>query len=275
MMKRSPEKQLKLLALDKLPRELFVRQEQMPAQHFFPPHSHDWHQLLYAIAGVLVVDLEGERYFIPPNQAIWIPVGSQHSVYTEYGANLKSLYIARDYPSLNDGRAFILHITPLVRELILAVADFPEHYAAEGYEQNLVNILLQTLPRLKREEDYLPWPVSESLIQLCNRLYRETENTETTEQLAESIATSVRTLDRRFRKETGMSLKQWRAKLRLMKAIELLNTEKSITHIALELGYSSPSPFILMFREHLGISPTQYRKFHFRPNHFPQAEGES
>jgi AraC-like DNA-binding protein len=44
-----------------------------------------------------------------------------------------------------------------------------------------------------------------------------------------------------------------------MKAIEMLGTEMSVTRIALELGYSAPAPFILMFREHLGVSPNRYR----------------
>lgn len=246
--------------MTQLPRELFVRQEQLPAQHFFPPHRHEWHQLLYAISGVLVVDLEGERYFIPPEQAIWLPAGCQHSVYTEYGADLKSLYIERKYRAIDSEKAKILHMNPLIRELILTAATFPELYSTSGYENDLVKLLLQTLAHLKQEERYLPWPISDELAMMCNRLYEETDRISTSEQLAQTMSMSVRTLDRRFRKETGMSLKQWRSQLRIMKAIELLNTTKSITSIALELGYSSPSPFIFMFREQLGISPAQYRK---------------
>lgn len=259
-MQRNPEYEMNLLAMEKLPRELFVRQEQMPARHYFPAHRHNWHQLLYATSGVLVVELEGERYFIPPQQAIWLPAGCMHSVYSEYGAVLKSLYVECEYRLLSTDKATVLHITPLIRELIVSAAEFPELYPQSGYENDLIKLLLQSLSRLQTEDGYLPWPVSAELVELCNHLYEEADNSETTDQLARAQAMSVRTLDRKFRKETGMSLKQWRSKLRLMKAIELLNTGQSITSIALELGYSSPSPFIFMFREQLGMSPAQYRK---------------
>ncbi|GGK71649.1 AraC family transcriptional regulator [Amphritea balenae] len=259
-MNRLSSTELSLLEMASLPRELFVRQEVMPSRHFFPPHQHDWHQLLYAVSGVLVVDLTGERYFIPPEQVIWLPRGCQHSVYTEYGADLKSLYVKAEYKGLSTDTACVLHITPLIRELILSAADFEINYSLQGYENDLVQLLLQSLARLEQSDRYLPWPVAEELAAMCSRLYLQPDNNQTTEQLAELLATTPRTLDRRFRRETGMSLKQWRQQLRLMQAIELLSTGQSITTIALELGYSSASPFIHMFREQFGISPAQYRK---------------
>jgi len=258
-------RELSLLTMQSLPRELYVRQQTMPAGHFFPLHQHDWHQLLYAVSGVLVVDLIGERYFIPPEQAIWLPRGCQHSVFTEYGADLKSLYLDPGYKGLTSEKAAVLQVSPLFRELILTAAEFEVEYPVQGYENDLVQLLLQTLSRLPRNDRYLPWPVSEDLIDLCNRLYKQSDSRETSEQLAAGLAASLRTLDRRFRRETGMSLKQWRLQLRLMQAIELLNTGQSITAIALELGYSSPSPFIYMFREQFGVSPAQYRKQRVSP----------
>ncbi len=253
-------RELSLLQMQSLPRELYVRQQTMPAGHFFPPHQHDWHQLLYAVSGVLVVDLIGERYFIPPEQAIWLPRGCQHSVFTEYGADLKSLYLDPGYQGMASEKAAVLQVSPLFRELILTAAEFDVEYPVLGYENDLVQLLLQALSRLERNDRYLPWPVSDDLITLCTRLYQQSDSSETSVQLADGLAVSPRTLDRRFRRETGMSLKQWRLQLRLMQAIQLLNTGQSITAIALELGYSSPSPFIYMFREQFGVSPAQYRK---------------
>ncbi|WP_159819383.1 hypothetical protein [Colwellia sp. 20A7] len=40
--------QLKLLDLENLPRDVFVRQQHIPAKHYFPIHTHKWHQLVYA-----------------------------------------------------------------------------------------------------------------------------------------------------------------------------------------------------------------------------------
>jgi AraC-like DNA-binding protein len=56
-----------------------------------------------------------------------------------------------------------------------------------------------------------------------------------------------------------MSLRAWRLRLRLFKAIELLCGDAPITDIALDLGYASASAFIYMFRNEMGYSPLQYR----------------
>ncbi len=251
---------LSLLEMDTLPREVFVRQEQMPAQHFFPAHKHAWHQLLYATSGVLIVDVTGERLFIPPEKAVWLPAGTVHRVSSQYGSELKSLYIDQRYQQLPHDKSQVLEISELIRALILEASQFAVEYPTEGYEQEVISLILTVLPRLKRDNQHLPWPTSPELFQLCTRLYDLPGDRSTTTELAHSLALSKRTLERKFSKEVGMSLQSWRSRLRFLKAIELLNAGKSIINIALELGYSSSSSFIYMFREQTGTTPSRYRQ---------------
>ncbi len=251
---------LPLLDMSQLPREVFVRQQAMPAGHAFPPHRHHWHQLLYATSGVLVVTVPGERFFIPPEKALWLPAGLEHSVYSEFGTQLKSLYIDQAYQGLDTTHSTQLRVSPLLRELIREASEFAIEYPLQGYEQNLIQLLLQTLARQQQDADHLPWPTEPKLFQLCNRLYLQPGSRLAVIDIARQLSWSERTLERRFRQETGLSLRDWRHKLRLLKAIELLATDVSITHVALEVGYSSPSPFILMFRERTGLTPAQYRQ---------------
>ena len=44
----------------------------IPARHAFPDHAHDWHQLVYAISGVLTVTADGQTFAISPEQAAWL-----------------------------------------------------------------------------------------------------------------------------------------------------------------------------------------------------------
>ncbi|ULG70431.1 AraC family transcriptional regulator [Marinobacterium sediminicola] len=242
-----------------LPRQVYVRQQLMPARHLFPPHTHAWHQLLYATSGTLVASLEGQRLFVPSGTAVWLPAGVEHSTFTEFGAELKSLYIETVYNALGSETPLVLEVSPLMRELMLAAADFEVEYPLEGYEHNLIQLMLQTLGRLPARGHILPWPADSRLAKLCAQLYANPAERPGLEQIAASMAMSARTLERHFRRETGLTLQSWYSRLRLMKAIEMLSTDMSITRIALELGYSAPAPFILMFREHLGISPNRYR----------------
>src|SRR5579875_2441607 len=41
-----------------------VRAQAIPARHYFPEHAHPWSQLVYAVAGVLTVAVEGRSFVI-------------------------------------------------------------------------------------------------------------------------------------------------------------------------------------------------------------------
>ena len=69
-----------------------------------------------------------------------------------------------------------------------------------------------------------------------------------------------RTLARRFQLEIGMSFGQWRQQVRIMEALRRLGMNESVTTVAIELGYDSPSAFISMFKRSLGQTPGRYFK---------------
>ena len=71
---------------------------------------------------------------------------------------------------------------------------------------------------------------------------------------------SDRTLARRFEADVGMSLRSWRRRMRLFKAIEMLGGGMDVTRTALDLGYSSSSAFIYAFRTVMGLSPQAYMR---------------
>ncbi|MFX3311484.1 helix-turn-helix domain-containing protein, partial [Klebsiella pneumoniae] len=70
---------------------------------------------------------------------------------------------------------------------------------------------------------------------------------------------SSRTLTRRFRAETGFSFNEWRQRIRLLRALELLAAGKPVTAIALDLGYDNVSAFIALFRRMFGTTPGRYK----------------
>lgn len=246
-------------AMQALPRQVYVRQQKMPPRHLFVPHVHPWHQLLFATSGTLVANLKEQRLFVPSGTAVWLPAGCEHSTYTEFGAELKSLYIDIDYAAFDNSQTPVLEVSALMRELILTAAGFDAEYPLQGYENSLIQLMLQTLGRLPHKRHTLPWPTDTRLANLCAELYAHPAQRPVLAQTAAAVALSPRTLERRFRRDTGMTLQGWCSRMRLMKAIEMLGTDMSVTRIALELGYSSPAPFIMMFREQLGISPNRYR----------------
>jgi len=70
----------------------------------------------------------------------------------------------------------------------------------------------------------------------------------TNDEPAAGSGASPRTLARLFRGETGMTLSQWRTRLRLVESIERLARGASVSDVAKDLGDCSTSSFVYMFR---------------------------
>lgn len=79
--------------------------------------------------------------------------------------------------------------------------------------------------------------------------------------LAEIADLSEYHFSRMFKRATGLSPSQYFIRLRMARARHLLlETDRSIIDIGMEVGYSSPSHFSQVFRREVGITPRAYRK---------------
>lgn len=79
--------------------------------------------------------------------------------------------------------------------------------------------------------------------------------------VAENIAVSRRTLEKRFKAATGMSIgSQIRSKRVNYIANLLLETNLSISEIAYSMGFDGPANFSRFFQKEFHMKPSQYRK---------------
>ena len=69
---------------------------------------------------------------------------------------------------------------------------------------------------------------------------------------------SARTVQRLFRRETGLTFGQWRQQARLLFALQRLARGDRIIDVALDSGYASQSAFAAMFRRHFGEPPSSF-----------------
>lgn len=81
------------------------------------------------------------------------------------------------------------------------------------------------------------------------------------EQIAAHVGLSEDYLTSCFRKELGLTPMAYLNRYRIQQARQLVkNTHKSITEIALDVGFSSSSYFSRIFRRETGMSPEAYRR---------------
>lgn len=85
----------------------------------------------------------------------------------------------------------------------------------------------------------------------------------TVENLANSIHFSKYHYQRMFREVVGDSVMRYVTKRRLsLAAEELAETDTSVLEIALKYGFDSHEGFSRSFRAYMGVTPTEYRKYH-------------
>lgn len=244
--------------IDALPRPVFPRTQNLLARQLFPVHSHRWHQFVYATAGTLVAEVAGAWYVITPEQAIWVPAGVPHTTGALNGAAFRNLYVA-DLPALGmPASCTVFAVTPLMRALIVELeAVSPQ--GDDAYIDKLNGLIFEQLRRLPVQPFHLPWPHSAALRTLCETWYDNPADARGIDDWGRALGASARTLSRRFERETGVGLREWRHRLRLFRALEWLCAGRVITDVALDLGYASTSAFAYMFRQAMGCSPSEWR----------------
>lgn len=141
--------------------------------------------------------------------------------------------IRRDHGSAVAAAAARLAVMPAERE--------------GGQAQFIVNDLPPT-PRGSLLEPVLSW--------LDDHLHRDL----TLADIAEQAGMSARTLNRRFREQTGTTPLRWLHRARIRRAQHLLeSTEHSVDRIAGLVGFGSPTAFRDHFKRIVGTSPNAYR----------------
>jgi transcriptional regulator GlxA family with amidase domain len=83
----------------------------------------------------------------------------------------------------------------------------------------------------------------------------------TLDDLAARATMSTRTLNRRFREQTGTTPLRWLKRSRIRRAQYLLETtDHSVERIALQVGFGSPTSFRDRFKRLVGTNPNAYRR---------------
>ncbi|WP_434578618.1 helix-turn-helix transcriptional regulator [Pseudomonas sp. Z5-35] len=247
--------------LTELPRPLYARVESLNAGSWTPVHRHDWVQFSYAISGVLGVHTAEGSFFAPPQWGIWIPADLEHHVVSSMRAEMRSLYVHRQACPWAEDRCRVLEVTPLARELIKAFCQFPATYPEGDTEQaRLAQVLLDQLAALPEVGFSLPLPRHARLLELCNELIEQPEGSVTLQAWAERLGTSEKTVMRLFQRETGLSFRAWRQRMRLLSSLQSLEKGDSVTGAALSCGYESTSAFIAAFKGLFGFTPGELFK---------------
>ena len=221
-------------------------------------HAHDWDQLTLICESAAVVETDDIYVVHPMLKGLWLPAGVEHSIYSPRRFYLHALYF--EPGSLRtDASPQVLGLDNLARELVLMLCAAPRASQRGARHAHALALLEEILPEARPEAFSLPRPRHERARMLAEYFTANPQDGRPVELVAAEVGgASLRTFERIFSEETGLSLASWRRQTRLLASVSLLAEGRAIGEVAHAVGYDSVAAFGAAFKQCFGVSPSSY-----------------
>ncbi|WP_394834351.1 AraC family transcriptional regulator [Pendulispora rubella] len=211
------------------------------ARVLVPMHSHREALLIVSLRGNATIGTGDQDWELPPRSMLWVAGHTPHRVHTT--ADHHSLILSFP-PELVARATGWVDASGFVRDLVERVGKAPDSERRD----RLTAVLLDELAE--------PVPVNARL-QRVTELVTQHPATSAAE-LAREVGLSERTFRRWFRADVGTSFTRWHQQHIVERAIQQLHRGDSVKCVAADLGYTSASAFIAMFKRLTNASPQRY-----------------
>ena len=226
-----------------------------PSSYQVPEHAHGSDQLIYAISGLMEVSSGQSMWLIPPHFALWIPARTHHRIHMSAPVSMRTLYLRTGVASRLEPRCAVLHVTPLLRELVVEIVRVGQLRTRDRYAGALRDLLIFQLQNASPMPTFVTLPREQRARAVADSILRNPAESKSMAALCAEVGVSVRTIERTFRREVGSDFESWRRQVRLTKAVELLVSGCSIKETAFKIGYRQSSAFVDLFRQTFGTTP--------------------
>lgn len=226
----------------------------LPPGSGWEAHAHDHEALLsYAASGSCTQIMETRTWVVLPAHAVWVPPGCVHGTQVgPHGCDFRTVRFPVPVPDDLPAQPCVIEVSPLLAQLIEAWDEMADDDARREALRFLIYDEVRRAPTLDLG---LPRVSDPRLLRAANALQADPGDTRDLDELSALAGMSRRSFIRHFQAETGMGFADWRRRLRLLMARQLLAEGVSVTEAAAALGYGSPSAFIAMVRRELGVTP--------------------
>lgn len=212
-------------------------------------HLHDFIQLMVPLEKSMWINIEGQEYYVTPQELCLVPMGAMHE------CNFYGRMLVLNMTELPEGEKEDFFKYPFIismRGQIVQLVQLIQSELKQNPDSTSVRFLYQYLYN-KLVENFEP----ESI----RYIHEHYDLPITVEQLAEMECYNVTYYNDWFKRQTGSSPGMFLRQTRVRKAKELLiNTNYSVTRIAMMVGYSCNSTFTRAFRNITNMTPKAYRR---------------
>jgi AraC-like DNA-binding protein len=251
--------------IENKPDSVFVMHER--SEKLIPLHKHSKGQLSYVEGGLAYITTENKTYVVPARHYFWIPQGMIHELRVGvFATALRSLYFYSSDDIANEfyGKLGIYPASELLIQMINYTERWDELHIGRGdHNFEFLIALKNMLPTLNKRSlpIMLPNTENELMQKIMKYLQDHIGHRLVIAKVSEHFAMSDRSLSRLFQLQLRMSFLQYVKTLRMITAIEMIvKTQKSISDIAFEVGYSTVASFSDTFYDFTSSRPSDLRR---------------
>lgn len=129
----------------------------------------------------------------------------------------------------------------------------------DEFKKRLETILLEICEKINARKASSNTELRNKLIEFVDKNFRNYDLS--LESVAEKFSLSANYISRFFSEQTNCTFKDYLTKLRIEETKRLLTlTDRTVSDIVQEIGYTNVSSFIRKFKKEVGLTPGEYRK---------------
>jgi hypothetical protein len=167
-------------------------------------HHHRQGQLILALHGAVTCTAADGLWIVPPSCGVWIPGGVPHSNRPTPNARLAYLFVEPGAAAMPQN-CCTLSISPMVREMVLRLADAPTAAGADDHFGRLARVLLDELTLMPGSGLLLPTSAHPKIAMVTALLAEAPADRRPLREWAKYVGMSERSFKRLMVQETGLS----------------------------------------------------------------------
>lgn len=242
-------------------------------------HYHQNLEILYVLRGEMDVQIDDTHYILRDSDFILINANKRHSIHVEkeqlgarfyidfhllaeYLGTMQMMFWCNTTVDRNDAYDQMREMLDRILEQYFEKENQNTLHLNSLYFE-MLSILTSNF-MVKADDVRLNMETSQDRVrvhQIQNYIQANYQNQISLNDLADKLYLSNAYLSKYIKKHLGLTFMEYLNNVRLFHAVdELLYTNKSMTHIALDNGFPTSAAFNKAFRDIHGVAPNTYRK---------------
>lgn len=248
---------------------IFAKRVKHPKNWVIDTHYHPWFEFNYVSKGSVYTTIEGKEFLIKPGESYIIPPGIPHSHrHNNTGDDGICLRFCLSPKAITTDNILKILSTPspasfnpLIERILLSESLYSTFGEFFAFLMRIYDCLNVNHPQSDPTGDN---SFSQQVIMFLEEYHQSKIQTE---DISKALNTSYRTLARKFKFETGITISEKLIEIRINKAKQLLiSTDLPMYKVARETGFENEFYFSKRFKQYLGIPPKEYRRKNVLPD---------